>query len=484
MSLRLLSFLPLAFLLACSAEAASPAAPSDQNDIDEQPPPVEPRPDPKPEPTAEMIAQADELAKMVDYLSENTAWHSPIDWEKLKADGKKAIFEGDGSSDSFFAALYGAFVSVPQGHQGLYLASGCGTKVPMMAYAQRGACGRPHANGIVVTHARAGNPLGLVAGDVVTKVGTLAGRGVLTELAARPMCVTSRPDESFTQTSTAATFADLLREGETIEVTSVNGAKRTVTVGKRPGKTLQDAVECSDPFARDRSIPVESFVRPDGIAVIRLPGFIDPEQTFPTSGSEEDYLAYKAAFETKIKTAFDKVKDARAIIWDVRGNGGGLTMVGLGIASGFPGATAGEISYCQAREQGSSPATFDSFKYAEYALEPGGQFAFAGKVAVLIDGMNYSAADYFPLAIKSKTSALLVGTPSAGAFGATSDSKIFAGPPKFTVAVDLNRCSLASNDTPLEGHGVEPHIVVEYDANDLAAGKDTVLERAVSEIAK
>jgi hypothetical protein len=488
MSLTRLSFLPLlslGFLLGCSAEVASTTAPSNEA-INEEPPPVDPRPDPKPEPTAEMIAQADELAKMVDYLAENTAWHSPIDWEQLKADGKKAIFDGDGSSDAFFAALYGAFVSVPQGHQGLYLTSGCGTKVPMMAYAQRGACGRPHAKGIVVTHARAGNPLGLVAGDVVTKLGTTAGRAMLGELATRPMCVSSRPDESFTQTSTAATFADLLRAGETIEVTSANGTTRTVTVpsGALPGKTLRDAVECSDPLGRDRSIPVESFVRPDGIAVIRLPGFTDPEQAFPSSGTEEDYLAYKAAFEAKIKTAFDKVKDARAIIWDVRGNGGGLTMVGLGIASGFPGATAGELSYCQAREPGSSPPKFDSFKYAEYALEPGGQFAYSGKVAVLIDGMNYSAADYFPLAIKSKTSALLVGTPSAGAFGATSDSKVFDGPPKFSVAVDLNRCSLASNDTPLEGHGVEPHVVVEYDPKDLAAGKDTVLERAASEIDK
>ena len=88
----------------------------------------------------------------------------------------------------------------------------------------------------------------------------------------------------------------------------------------------------------------------------------------------------------------------------------------------------------------------------------------------------------YPLAIKSKTSALLVGTPSAGAFGATSDSKIFDGPPKFSVAVDLNRCSLAENDAPLEGHGVVPHVLVEYDAMDLAAGKDTVLERAVAEI--
>lgn len=501
MFLRHLSFLPLVALLGCSAEAAAPADSPPGTVTDEAAsgnPPTAPACSDEmcegdavckegacAEPTAEQRAQVKELDAMLAYLEANTAWHSPIDWAKLAADGKKAIFRGDGSSDAFFAALYSAFASVPQGHQGLYLASGCGTKVPMMAYAQRGVCGRPHANGVVVTHARSGNALGLAAGDVVSRVGDTTGRAALLgELAKRPMCVTSRPDPSFTETSTAATFADLLRGGETIEVVSANGTKRTVTVpaGALPGRSLRDALPCSDPLGRDTSVPVESFVRPDGIAVIRLPGFTDPEQTFPTTSSLEDYEEYKSKFEAKIKTAFDKVKSARAIIWDVRGNGGGLTMVGLGIASGFPGAATGEISYCQARIQGSSPPAFDPFHYAEYALTPGGQFAYPGKVAVLIDGMNYSAADYFPLAIKAKTSALLVGSTTAGGFGATSASKMFDGPPKFSVAVDANRCSLSADDSPLEGHGVAPHVVVEYDAKDLAAGKDTVLERAVAEI--
>jgi C-terminal processing protease CtpA/Prc len=485
MSLRQLSLLPFLFVIGCSAETSAPA---DANP-NPSPAPVAPsapeEQQPKPEPTAEQLAQVKELEEMLAYLEENTAWHSPIDWDKLAADGKKTILSGDGSSTAFFGALYDAFVSVPQGHQGLYLTSGCGTKVPMIAYAQRGACGRPHANGIVVTHARTGNPLGLAAGDVVTRVGDVSGRAMIDALGKRPMCVTSRPDKSFADTSTAATFADLLRAGEKIEVTSADGKTRTITVPDGGlGTSLKSALACSDPLGRSTSIPVESWLRPDGIGVIRLPGFTDPQQAFPTNPSEEEYEAYKTKFEEKIKVAFDKVKDARAIIWDVRGNGGGLTMVGLGIAAGFPGAAAGEISYCQGRVQGSSPPKFDSFKYAEYALTPGGQFAYSGKVAVLIDGMNYSAADYFPLAIKTKTNAILVGTRTAGGFGATSDSKIFDGPPAFSVAVDVNRCSLASDDTPLEGHGVEPHVTVEYDEKDLAAGKDTVLDRAVAEIDK
>jgi C-terminal processing protease CtpA/Prc len=274
-----------------------------------------------------------------------------------------------------------------------------------------------------------------------------------------------------------------LHGGESFEVESPDGNRRTVDVpaGALPS-TLAGALWCADPLGRSTHVPAESYVRPDGVGVIRVPGFVDPEQTFPTSGSVEDFEAYREAFQAKIQAAFEAVKDARALVWDIRGNGGGLTLVGLAIASGFPGASDGEISYCRARLPRSDPPDFDLFRYARYALTPGGPFAYEGKVAVLTDGLNYSAADYFPLAVKTKTSALLVGSGTAGGFGATSDSRRFEGPPAFSVSVDINRCSLSADDAPLEGMSVEPHVVVDYDPRDLARGADTILERAVAEI--
>lgn len=435
------------------------------------------------EPTPAQRAQAAELAEMVTYLKDNTAWHGALDWAKLTRDGARRITRGDGSELAYFDALFHAFIAVPQGHQGLYAGRQCGKLVPYPGYAQRGACGRPHARGVVVTNVSPGNALGLRKGDLVVAVGAAREGDVLRDLADRPSCVTSRPDPSFTAFSTATTFADLLRAGETIEIESPTGERRTTVVpqGALTGD-LQRALSCQDPFGRDVGKPVESALRPDGVGVIRLPGFTDPEQPFPMNGTLADIEAYRAKFEDKIQVAFDAVKTARAIVWDVRGNGGGLTLVGLGIASGFPGARAAQISYCQARVPKSDPPTFDAQRYAAYALTPGGRFAYAGKVAVLIDGLDYSAADYFPLAAKTRTSALLVGAPTAGGFGATSDSRQFAGPPSFTVSVDLNRCSSADDDTPLEGRGVRPHVEAGYEPADLAAGRDTVLERAIREL--
>jgi C-terminal processing protease CtpA/Prc len=148
--------------------------------------------------------------------------------------------------------------------------------------------------------------------------------------------------------------------------------------------------------------------------------------------------------------------------------------------SGFPGARGGLFSYCNQRVANSSPPKFGAARYAEYVLTPGGRFAFSGQVAILTDGRDYSAADYFPLAAKYRSAAILVGAPTAGAFGASGPSKGFQGPPRFRVTVDPNRCTLADDDMPLEGRSVAPQIQVDYDPMDLKNGKDTFLERAVT----
>ena len=393
-------------------------------------------------PTEKQIAQADELASMLQFIRDETGWHAPVDWEALRLDGRKNIFGGDGSDLAYVTALYRAFVAVPQGHQTFYLAEGCGKLVPFAHFSERGVCGQPHSRGIVVTSARAGNPLGLAKGDLVVRLGSASGTAVIDALAARPMCTASRPSASYREAVTATTFSDLLVPGEEIVIESADGAVRAVTVPDVPlSGNPSSALWCADPFARNTRVPVESELRPDGVGVIRLPGFTDPEQTFPTNLTEQEIDEYRAKFEAKILAAFDKVKSAPAIVWDIRGNGGGMTLVGLEIASGFPGARADSFSYCEARKPKSDPPAFDTFRYAELSLTPGGPFAYAGKVAIVVDGLDYSAADYFPLAAKTRTDAVLVGKPSAGAFGSTSKTRAFSGPPGFDVGVDVNRCS-------------------------------------------
>jgi C-terminal processing protease CtpA/Prc len=156
-----------------------------------------------------------------------------------------------------------------------------------------------------------------------------------------------------------------------------------------------------------------------------------------------------------------------------------MTPVGLAIVGGFASARATNVSYCKTRIPGSSPPDFYPDQYAPYEVTVGGPFAYAGKVAVVTDGLAYSAGDYFPLAVVRASDAPLIGTSTAGAYGGGRAPIDLDGPPKLTCNYDPTGCFDAADDAPLEGAPPAPTVAVEYDPADLAAGKDTMIERAV-----
>jgi hypothetical protein len=334
-----------------------------------------------------------------------------------------------------------------------------------------GVCGRPHGDGIIVTYARAGNPLGLRPGDVVVQAGADRRPALLEAAARRPVCGASSPSASHRRTSAAASFFGTVPAGMELTVApAAGGPERTLVVPSTNGPV----VSCQDPLGRAIDFEARAERRPDGVAVIRLPRFY---RLAPVS--QTDVNALIAQMTDAVRVEFDKVKDAPAIVWDLRANYGGITPVGLAIASGMPTARSTALSYCRYRPPGAT--TLDPQRYAEYAVTrtTTGPFAYAGRVAVVIDGLDYSASDYFAYAVRTATDTKLVGSATAGAYGGSGPQKPLGGTPAVSVTVDVNRCFDAA-DLPLEGRAVEPHVPVEYDPADLAAGRDTLLEAAVA----
>jgi hypothetical protein len=76
----------------------------------------------------------------------------------------------------------------------------------------------------------------------------------------------------------------------------------------------------------------------------------------------------------------------------------------------------------------------------------------------------------------------VVGSSTAGAFGGGRSPIAIKGPPSMSANFDPTACFHASNDAPLEAAPLAPRVAVEYDQKDLAAGRDTILERAVKEL--
>lgn len=433
------------------------------------------------DPSARQLAQVKSIAALVDTLAESSAWHEPVDAAAVKERERKAIVKGDASDGVFFTSAWRAMNAYPQGHQGLFSPepNGCGKRLPYQQQSRFGVCARPSSAGLAVTYARAGNKLGLAPGDVVIDAGGDSGDALFERAYARPVCGAIMPAPSGRRYAAAASFFGTVPAGMKLVVRAASGATRDVIV---PAEADAQLVDCTDPFARDTRLYAEAKVRADGVAVIRLPSFLPFDKPFPAGGSQADFDAYIAAYQGELVKVFETVKSAPAIVWDARGNTGGITAVGLAIVGGFASARNTSVSYCKTRVPGSSPPSFEPSRYATYEVVKGGPFTYAGKVAVLTDGLAYSAGDYFPYAAARASDAPVIGSSSAGAYGGGNGPIDIAGPPRLSANYDPTGCFDAASNAPLEGAPLAPKVAVEYDATDLAAGKDTVLERAVKEL--
>ncbi len=169
---------------------------------------------------------------------------------------------------------------------------------------------------------------------------------------------------------------------------------------------------------------------------------------------------------------FDKLleplREKPCLIIDVRDNGGGADNLAETVIGRFiTHKVVASISF-QRR------AGTDTYEKFINVVAPRGPWCYPGKVAVLINEGCASACEHFVSGM-FEAGALLVGTPTTGACGWSNGIDLPGG-------VTL-RCSLTF---PLHGkvpsplHGIEPHHLVLPTIEDIRAGRDTVLEKAIT----
>jgi tricorn protease len=107
---------------------------------------------------------------------------------------------------------------------------------------------------------------------------------------------------------------------------------------------------------------------------------------------------------------------------------------------------------------------------------------FIGPKAVLLDGNSASDGDIFPWVFRTAKLGPLIGERSwGGVVGITSHGQVIDGGdvnvPEFAYAT-------AEGQWAVEGHGVDPDIVVDNDPKAVLEGRDPQLERGVAELLK
>jgi len=182
-------------------------------------------------------------------------------------------------------------------------------------------------------------------------------------------------------------------------------------------------------------------------------------------------------FDEEEKTAdimdeiVEEFKDARGLILDVRGNGGGWDSVAKTIADRF--ADRKRLFMTTQVRNGPKHSDFDPplFWYAE----PKGPLQFTKPIVMLTHRWTISAGDCFVLAMRVFPHVINLGEFTSGAY---SDEYWDTLPNGWRVCI-CNKLYQDPDGVCWEGIGTPPNIRMLNTKEDIVQGRDRVLERAV-----
>lgn len=164
----------------------------------------------------------------------------------------------------------------------------------------------------------------------------------------------------------------------------------------------------------------------------------------------------------QLDAALEGLGEVEGLVLDFRGNSGGYHFDELMQRLLPPGL---EMSFAKAYT-GAGPITF------------------AGPVVAIVDAGVVSAAETMSGMLKEDGRAYLIGpTPTAGMSSSKEFIELPSGLFRLKVSVASNKGRF-NGGRGIEGIGVVPHEIVEYDQEDLVEGVDTQIARAVELLSK
>jgi carboxyl-terminal processing protease len=183
-----------------------------------------------------------------------------------------------------------------------------------------------------------------------------------------------------------------------------------------------------------------------GITYFYLSDFLDPLRVMP-------------AFEDTVR----KDRNAEGFILDLRGNGGGLVAMGLGLGGWFVDQPDLKVG-TGIQRTGSTPVT----------LNPR-EVTYEGPLAILVDELSGSTSEVLAAGLQDLKRARVFGTRTAGACLPSTIVRLPNDDRLQYVVADY----VSAGGKRLEGNGVQPDEVVPTDRQALRDGRDATLEAAV-----
>lgn len=180
------------------------------------------------------------------------------------------------------------------------------------------------------------------------------------------------------------------------------------------------------------------------------------------------FSSFVPSLNDRIAAAFDSMKDAPAIIIDLRGNSGGDDSVSLKIEQRlFEKET--QLMLIKTRK-----GIIRDIK------AHGNKEAYKGKIVILVDESSGSAAEETTAGLQEVGRAYVIGKTTMGE-DLDADVKEL---PDGGILIYPFGLSMTPRGVVIEGRGVIPDLVVEQKRADLLAGRDTQLAAAIDYIKK
>jgi carboxyl-terminal processing protease len=232
--------------------------------------------------------------------------------------------------------------------------------------------------------------------------------------------------------------------GDRVAVTFLNREETPVTVtlplSQKPGWRSQ-AGNLPPVY-----LEFQSRMLPGNIGYISFSNFMDPVRLMP---------AWNRAMESFL--------DADGLLIDIRGNGGGMAPIAMGMAGWL---VPGKEQYLG--------TVFMRNMELKTIIYPRPK-TFDGPVAVLVDGLSASCSELFSGGLKDLGRARIVGTTTAGAVLMSTVQELRNGDALQYAFADF----VSRGGETLEGRGVVPHETVRHTRQALLQGRDLPLERAI-----
>lgn len=201
---------------------------------------------------------------------------------------------------------------------------------------------------------------------------------------------------------------------------------------------------------------------PENIGYVNISSFVNSQFT------QTDFDQFDQILE--------QLRDTKGLVIDIRRNNGGDEAFAAFVASRF----ASERRLYKLSRAKTGPGRQDYGDYASSFLAPRGSWTYTKPIAVLMNNRVFSTGNNFLMMMRVQPNVLTIGGRSGDGVNGPVNREL----PNGWVISLPNRLSYLPDKTVVEGRGIPPGIEVHITGKDRINNRDTLLEKALEQLAK